>query len=227
MAEYGYDGLAVRVLDLDVEPSTRRILEASAVPLVSLDTSIQLARPFDRELPTALALAADWGAPLVRVFGGDSANLDDIARRLAPALDLARSLGVTVVLETHDAFSSAVLVGRLLDRVDDPAFAALWDVHHPYRVGESPETVLASLGARIRLVHVKDARADGSLVPLGEGDVPVYESLALLLASGYAGWLTVEWEKRWHPELAEPEIALPREVDTLERWLGVLEARQG
>lgn len=163
----------------------------------------------------------------MRVFGGESPDLDDVARRLEPALDVARAFGVTVALETHDAFSSAVLVGRLLDRVKDPAFAAVWDVHHPHRVGESPETVLAALGSRIELVHVKDARADGSLVPLGKGDVPVRESLALLHAAGYDGWLTVEWEKRWHPELAEPEIALPREVETLRRWLGVLEARQG
>jgi hypothetical protein len=29
------------------------------------------------------------------------------------------------------------------------------------------------------------------------------------------GWLSVEWEKRWHPELAEPELALPRELAAL------------
>ena len=69
---------------------------------------------------------------------------------------------------------------------------------------------------------MKDARRlgdDWELVPLGEGDVPVRESLAALRASGYAGWLTVEWEKRWHPELEEPEIALPRELETLKRFL--------
>ena len=32
---------------------------------------------------------------------------------------------------------------------------------------------------------------------------------ATLHAQGYDGWYTFEWEKRWHPELAEPEIALP------------------
>jgi sugar phosphate isomerase/epimerase len=48
--------------------------------------------------------------------------------------------------------------------------------------------------------------------------VPVRESLAALDATGYDGWLTVEWEKRWHPELAEPEDALPRELETLMRW---------
>ena len=139
-----------------------------------------------------------------------------IALRLDKALGGAEELGVTVALETHDAFASAALVADLLQRVESPSFAALWDLHHPYRVGESPEDVVHGLGSRIRLVHLKDARRRGDdwqLVPLGEGEVPVRESLAALDAAGYDGWLTVEWEKRWHPELAEPEIALPRELE--------------
>ena len=158
----------------------------------------------------------------MRVFGGESQALDDIARRLEPGLVRAAEVGVTVALETHDGFSSAALVGELLRRVDNPSFAALWDVHHPYRVGESPNDVVRALGTRIHLVHIKDARRRGDgweLVPLGEGDVPVRESLAALAAAGYDGWLTVEWEKRWHPELAEPEVALPRELETLTRML--------
>ena len=115
-----------------------------------------------------------------------------------------------------------MLVGELLQRVPSPAFAAIWDVHHPCRLGESPQDVVRELGARIQLVHVKDARRSGDdwqLVPLGEGEVPVRESLIALAAAGYDGWLTVEWEKRWHPELAEPELALPRDVETLRGWL--------
>jgi len=193
------------------------------VPLVCLDTSIELAQPFERELPAALELASEWGASAVRVFGGAGGALDDIARRLEPALRRADELGVTIALETHDSFASAALVAELLQRVPSPSFAALWDLHHPYRVGESPQDVLRALEARIYLVHVKDARRrdDGwELVPLGEGEVPVRESLAALRAAGYDGWLTVEWEKRWHPELAEPEVALPRDGATLKGWLG-------
>jgi hypothetical protein len=29
----------------------------------------------------------------------------------------------------------------------------------------------------------------------------------------------VEWEKRWHPEIDEPELALPHEVEVLRRWV--------
>ena len=210
-----------------VDGATRRTLARTQVPLVSLDTSIELARPFARDLEAALELAAEWGVPTVRVFGGSAGSPDDIALRLDKELGRAEELGVTVLLETHDAFASAALVADVLRRVDSSSFAALWDVHHPYRVGESPEDVVRALGSRIRLVHIKDARRrrgdDWQLVPLGEGEVPVRESLAALRAVGYDGWLTVEWEKRWHPELAEPEDALPRELETLVRWRSDLE----
>jgi sugar phosphate isomerase/epimerase len=195
----------------------------AAEPLVALDTSIELAGPFERALPAAVELAAAWSAPIVRVFGGEVGTLDDVARRLEPTLERAQELGLTVALETHDDFSSAGRVAELLGRVRSPSFAAVWDVHHPYRVGESPQDVVQALGTRIRLVHVKDARRSGDgweLVALGDGEVPVRESLGVLREVGYEGWLTVEWEKRWHPELAEPELALPRDAATLRRWLG-------
>ncbi len=35
---------------------------------------------------------------------------------------------------------------------------------------------------------------------------------------GYEGWITVEWEKRWHPEIEEPEVALPRHLPVLRTW---------
>ncbi len=94
VSEYGYDGLELRLLDgepidpLSLDAGTRRSVGSAldGVPLVALDTSIELARPFERELPAALELATEWGASTVRVFGGESQALDDIARRLEPRL---------------------------------------------------------------------------------------------------------------------------------------------
>jgi fatty-acyl-CoA synthase len=224
--ELGFDGLELRLLDgepivvVAVSPGRRRAVAAAlaGVRLACLDTSIRLAGPFERELPAALELAREWGTETVRVFGGDVADLDDVARRLEPLL----AGDVVVALETHDAFSSAARVGELVRRVDHPSFAAIWDLHHPTRAGESPADVVHALGPSIRLVHVKDAHRRGDdweLVPLGEGELPVGESLAALRGLGWDGWLTVEWEKRWHPELAEPEVALPHELAALRRLL--------
>ena len=62
---------------------------------------------------------------------------------------------------------------------------------------------------------------DWELVLLGEGEVPVREMLGLLTAGGYRHWISVEWEKRWHPEIAEPEVALPQHLSVLAQWMEV------
>ena len=162
-------------------------------------------------------------------------------RRAAPE---AESVGVTVALETHDAFSSARRVGAILEAVGSTHVQAIWDVHHPYRVGESVEEVMHAFGgiAHIAHVHVKDARrsvksshadrslspssrsgSDGpewELVPVGEGDVPVAAALEALRTYGYHGYVSVEWEKKWHPEIAEPEVALPQHIAWLRSHAG-------
>ena len=225
--ELRYDGLELRLLDgepidvLELDSRTRRAAASTlaGVRLACLDTSIELAGAFERALPAAIELAREWGTDMVRVFGGDVTDLDDVARRLEPLLEA----DVTVVLETHDHFASAARVAELLGLVGSPSLGAVWDLHHPTRVGESPAEVVRALGSAIRLVHVKDARRRGNeweLVPLGDGDVPVRESLDVLRAHDYGGWLTVEWEKRWHPELAEPELALPHELQALRAVVG-------
>jgi sugar phosphate isomerase/epimerase len=52
-----------------------------------------------------------------------------------------------------------------------------------------------------------------------DGEVPVREMLGLLTAGGYPHWISVEWEKRWHPEIEAPEMALPQHLDLLATWL--------
>ena len=50
---------------------------------------------------------------------------------------------------------------------------------------------------------------DADYVLFGEGEFPAQECAQALLRDGYAGWFSLEWEKAWHPEIANPEIALP------------------
>jgi sugar phosphate isomerase/epimerase len=60
---------------------------------------------------------------------------------------------------------------------------------------------------------------DWNLTLLGEGVVPVPQILELLRDGGYAGYLSVEWEKHWHRQLAAPEVALPQHIAQLRRWM--------
>jgi sugar phosphate isomerase/epimerase len=139
---------------------------------------------------------------------------------------------VGIGVETHDSFSASAVVAELLALVDSAAVGAVWDSHHPHRVGERAVDVWANLGRRILLAQVKDARPDPmredgwQLVLLGEGEVPVRDMLDLLSDGGYRGWVSVEWEKRWHPEIAEPEVALPQHLAVLGSWIREMNGRQ-
>lgn len=240
------DGELLRA-DLDAA-GRRRVLEvcqAAGLAIAAVDSGVQVALldPAARaaELATGLAfleLAAGWEAPLVRVFGGPFAGLPAgksetewlaaAAETLAALAERGSQLGVGVALETHDRFSSSLPVGRVLEAVPDPAAGVLWDTLHPCRVGETPAETLDRLGERLLHVHVKDGRPrpEGGeiwdLRLLGEGAVPMPGILGALAARGYDGWLSVEWERFWHPALASPEVALPQHAARLRELLASL-----
>ncbi len=165
--------------------------------------------PVVRALRDDLALAADLGAPAVRVFpGGDDAETG--ARRLRAVADLCVESGVRVLVETHDAMPTGAAVGRLLDAAGVPGAAgALWDVLHPWRHGEEPAETLAALAGHLAYVQIKDAvsAADTTPVPMWAGGVPLDECGELL--RGFGGWVSLEWERTWYPHVAPVEEILP------------------
>jgi len=38
----------------------------------------------------------------------------------------------------------------------------------------------------------------------------------------YAGAIAAKWEKKWHPEIEPPEIALPQHAAILRTWMQAL-----
>jgi glucosamine-6-phosphate deaminase len=43
----------------------------------------------------------------------------------------------------------------------------------------------------------------------GRGDFQPERVLSVLQDAGYDRWVSFEWEKKWHPDIEEPEVALP------------------
>ena len=164
-------------------------------------------------------LAAVLRAPYVRVFGDRyvagvprDEMLAHIARGLRELGDHAHRRGVTVLVESHGDFTDSASLRELIERASSPAVALLWDAHHTFVAGkEQPEQTVRELGRWIRHTHLKDsvpAGADRRYVLTGTGEVPVQRQVQALVASGYTGAFSFEWEKRWHPEIEEPEIAI-------------------
>lgn len=249
-AAYGYQGVELRLIDGETfEPSSfdasdrtrikRRFRDAGQA-IIGLGSSIGIASGEEglaKQIKGWLELANEWESPLVRVFGRAPGGIVDdeavagAAGVVEEALPAAERLGVAIALETHDTFSRSADVIKVLARVPSPSFGAIWDTHHPHRMGETPDEVWNNIGDRLLHVHVKDARlrpeASSSpedpksweLVLLGEGEVPCKQIVDLVRANGWDRWLAAEWEKKWHPEIAEPEVALPQHLEVLRSWI--------
>jgi len=163
-------------------------------------------------------LAHALDAPYVRVFGNEYVQgvpRDQMLAHIAGALhglgDYAKGKGVTVLIESHGAFTDSPALLEILQRADSPNVALLWDAHHTFVAGkEEPEDTVRQLERYIRHTHLKDSVAAGNdrrYVLTGTGEVPVQRQIAALVKIGYRGFFSFEWEKRWHPEIEEPEVA--------------------
>ncbi|TXC96805.1 sugar phosphate isomerase/epimerase [Streptomyces sp. ISID311] len=186
------------------------------------------------ELSELVLLAADLGAPYVRVFpgGGDrpAAEADaDAARRLAAVAPLAAERGVRVLLETHDSHRTGADAARILGPVGHRQIGALWDVLHSWLGGEEPVDTHAALAPHLGYVQVKDVASaeERAPLPLGAGVLPLAAVLGTLVRDpegthgpvpapegsydqGAGGWLCWEYEKRWYPEAADlPDLLAP------------------
>lgn len=138
------------------------------------------------------------------------------ARRLNAAAERARELGVTLLLETHDSHPRAADISRILSQVDAAApVKVIWDLMHPWRYDEAPERTAELLAESLAYAQYKDGmRNPGSnsvtLTIPGEGELPLAQMRALAAgisaAHGVADpWISLEWERAWHPEL--PPVA--------------------
>jgi sugar phosphate isomerase/epimerase len=197
----------------------RRRFEQAAVEICCLDSSVVLSAPdpSTAEGERMIDIAAELGAPFLRVFGGDvqeGETRDDCLKRSAQKLARlgahAARRDIRVLLETHDAFSTGAQVAELLDAAADGGTGALWDLHHPVRMGESPDRTASLIARRTYHTHVKDGIEGEGYTLLGDGDIPLDALVTELHKAGYEGYLCLEWERAWHPELAGPETSLPQ-----------------
>jgi sugar phosphate isomerase/epimerase len=168
------------------------------VPIVE-DFAPHLER-FHRALHVAKALEA----PYVRVFsffmpeGQDPAvHRDEVLGRMGVLAKEAEDARIVLVHENEKNIYGDI-PGRCLDiltQVDSPALRAAWDaanfvqcgVNHPHEEGYE------ALRPYVEYVHVKDALSgSGRVVPAGEGDGEIRETISALHASGFDGFFSLE-----------------------------------
>jgi sugar phosphate isomerase/epimerase len=217
-----------RVFDASQIAQTKREISAHGLRIACvsssahMDESDEAARAQQSsDAKRFIDLAAAIDAPYVRVFGtnpgGKPVALDDqvksrVAANLKEVGEYAGTHSVTVLIESHDNLVTSPVLSDVLQRADSKHVALLWDAYHTFAEGgEQPEATVEQLGKWIRHTHLKDSviTSDGrKYVLTGQGDVPIRRQIAALQRIGYQGYFCFEWEKVWHPDLTDPEIAV-------------------
>jgi len=241
--EYGYDAVDFRMLRGEMEvyklpefstraQETKRRLDDAGLAISGFSSSARMfaASKVKRteHLETVARFAELCGifdVEYIRVFGGklEGTPLDDAVAISLEALEKMADAGgaAQICVETHDDWVNTRSLAKVITEVQSANICVLWDLHHPFRqAGESPQETYDNIGRYTRYTHVKDSRpeGDGGFAPVlpGEGgDVPLTEMVNLLKGGGYEGYLTLEWEKHWKPQIADPEIAFPAYVPLL------------
>ena len=175
-------------------------------------------------------LAHQMKVPYVRVFGDqipEGESKETVVKRVIDGLrtlgEHARGSGVTIIIESHGDFTDSPTLLQLLNGAAMESVALLWDAHHTFVAGkEPPSKTFEAMKRYVRHTHLKDSRPEGTgvrYVLTGQGTVPVRETVNILAKAGYKGYYGFEWEKGWHPEIEEPEIAFPHFVERMREYL--------
>jgi sugar phosphate isomerase/epimerase len=223
-------------------PNTRRRLREAGLTTSMVLTSAAMMVAEVEKLEASLRLgrshidlASDLECPYIRVFGGQmpvgishAAAVRRAGDRLRQLADYGAQKGVYVLIETHDDWVVTSLLRRAVEAADHSNVGVLWDVHHPVRIpGESVAQAWANIGPWVHCVDFKDsvtdfeARLGYRYVQIGDGEIPLKDALQILKAAGFDGWLTFEWEKVWHPDLADPSVAFPEFIARIRALLEV------
>ncbi len=235
----GYDGIEIRgllgQLDLSKCPefnkenilTTRKIAEDKNIKIVALGASAELHHADitlrRRNLDDArrfIDLARQLNCPYVRVFPNKfpkeqdrNATMDLISKGLVELGDYAKGSDVTVLMETHGDVVEIGTLKKIMESAEHTHTGLVWDMYNMWSVTKEPHArAYQQLKKYIRHTHIKDAKfinGKAQYVLLGKGETPIFEAIDILAQGGYTGYYCFEWEKMWHPEIEEPEIAIP------------------
>jgi len=237
--ENGYKGFEIRGLagEMDLPkcpefnktnlPASLRLIKDNDIKIINLGSSANLHFAQEEKRKSNLDdakrfidLAEQLECPFVRVFPDDlppdqsvEQTLDLIISGLVTLVEYAKGSNVTILLESHGKVVYKDMLLKIMAAANHPKVGLIWDFFNMWVVTkESPKEVFDALGKYIKHVHIKDANlADGkpAYCLIGQGVAPLREAMDSLKRANYKGYYSFEWEKKWHPEIQDPEIAFP------------------
>ena len=199
------------VVDLDDEQTVRLkaaldaaglAVSAVASPVGKVDVSLPAEHEVARLL-RVIRVAHALDTPYIRIFSffrGDAQSADEVRgaviERMTRLAATAEEAGVVLLHENEKGIygDTPERVLDLVESVGSPALKVAWDSANFVQVGVKPFSEgYALLRPHLEYLQVKDAiAASGEVVPAGQGDGELLETLTALRDDGYAGFASLE-----------------------------------
>jgi 3-oxoisoapionate decarboxylase len=156
---------------------------------------------------------------------------EETIKRIMPMINnivsIASKNKINISVENHGGLKMKVYY-EIIKSVDSSFFGMTFDIGNFIRTGERIEDALSLLGKYIKVVHIKDFALEGlkpgepdgwwPTVSLGEGDLPLKDTLFSLNKLNFKGPVLVE--------LMAPLNNDEPETETIEKSLSFLNAQQ-
>jgi sugar phosphate isomerase/epimerase len=205
---------------------TLGIMKDKGLRFVDLGSSanMHVADPVDRqknmdEGRRFIDLAQQLDCPFIRVFPNSfpkdqdkAATMDLMIKGLLELAGHAKGSQVSVLVESHGDLVKIVDLETVMKAARHPNAGMVWDVTNMWTITkESPVEAYKALHPYIKHTHIKDAKlvnGEAHYVLLGQGEVPIFSAIDALRSGGYTGYYSFEWEKLWHPEIGDSDVAI-------------------
>ena len=228
----------IEELTLERYPAFAEKLNSYGIEIVGFGASSSFHDPANcekayKEAIEAVEICNRLGINFVRVFGNnvpDTENESEIIERVAyhcrklcdHALMLDSKTPVNILLEAHGDFNTHQRLFAVCSKVDRANFGIIWDVAHTDKAyADNYIEFYRLMKPYIRHVHFKDhlrAESGFKICSVGEGDIPLINILETLKKDSFSGCISLEHEKKWVPDLAEPEEEFKRFAEYIKNY---------
>ena len=245
--DFGYDAIEIRGMGNELSATKLSIfsdlyIKSTMEKLrnVGLDISMfasnavigfpDIAEQSKEEAFEYIDLAQKANVPFVRIMISPRPDVDEVdltvaAKVYAEICEYAKDKGVTPLIETNGVFAESKVLADFIEKIPCENKGVLWDINHPCRYfGETAKQTFDNIGKYVKYLHIKDSVQNlGGKIEYrmtGYGDLPIFDIIKLMSGIGYDGVLSLEWTKRWVPDLQEPGIVFSQYVSYMRYLIG-------
>ena len=222
--EYGFDGVDLRVRDNDGDINENITAEELAKikelfadgPEISslLCYNLMLGKGSEEEIANSILncirIAETLKVKIIRIFSGRLTTEEDVLTmsRILNKVFEKHTSDILVLIQNHRNCGVTCAHGELMKQhVKDKRFGIILSPDHEALAGNDMYEETKKVLDITKQFYVADVTEEGKLCLIGDGIVDFNKIVKMLTDVGYDGYITLKWEKCWHKELPEYDVA--------------------